>query len=123
MNLHKALIANEIFGDGGSGGGGSSDFSTAEVTVVNNSSKTYNFYGVFIDNNALCLGFNIDAMSLSGATEKEVQLVLYSSESPEVGVSDTGGDPPSNVVTTGNASYEDGYITITGNCTITITNA
>lgn len=39
MNLHKALIANEIFGDGGSGGGGgSSDFSTAEVTFTNPSS-------------------------------------------------------------------------------------
>lgn len=120
MSHFDTILAMAIAGEGG---GGSSDFSTAEVTVVNNSSKIYNFYGVFIDNNALCLSFNIDAMSLSGATEKEVQLVLYSSESPDVEVSDIGGDPPSNVVTTGNAYYEDGYITITGNCTITIANA
>lgn len=36
MKIYDMLLANAMMGEGGGGGGGDSDFSTAQVTFVNN---------------------------------------------------------------------------------------
>ena len=104
------------------GGGGSSDFSTAEVTVINNSSsklKAPNF--VWHDDEQLFPGFDIDPQSevtLEGVLYKGEQVIDTLFKGSTVIVDGTG------IAVTGdieNRSDEsEVYIVITGNGTITI---
>jgi len=104
------------------GGGGSSDFSTAEVTVINNSSsELYTPIFVWHDDEELFAGFNLDPHS-----ETTFEVVLYKGQQvlnnlfkgSTVMVDGTG------IAVTGdieNRSDEyEVYIVITGNGTITV---
>ena len=91
------------------GGGGSSDFSTAEVTITNNSENPALFFGSFIVDNSITHGFNV-----SENTTETLTVVLYK------GVSVMGVDDELNVVVTGDITYSDWDFTITGDGTITI---
>ena len=97
---------------GGSGGGGSSDFSTAEVTFAG--TGTERFYCPVIINGHLYNG----VLYGSQFAEDRTYTIVYSSESSiqMVLVNTT----PTDV--TGDAYYDDegGYVDIEGDCTITI---
>lgn len=92
------------------GGGESSDFSTAEVTIGNSSASTIQMYLAYCDDE-----FGVSVItSLSRDDEREVIVPLYK------GKAECWVDSES-VSITGDVSDEgDGYYTITGDCTITI---
>ena len=108
MNLHKALIANKIFGDGGSGGGGSSDFSTAEVTITTYANNFYWNLPV-VESDGLVVG---DHKQLT--TTESNQVALYKgSVRAYIGEYDV-----TNI--TGSVTFADGLATITGDCAFTV---
>ena len=109
MDLYDVAVARKL-SSGGGGGGGSSDFSTAEVTIGNSSANTIQMYLAYCDDE-----FGVSAITnLSRDDEREVIVPLYK------GKADCWFDSE-NVETTGNITDEgDGYYTITGDCTITI---
>ena len=95
--------------------GGSSDFSTAEVTVVWNAARdTVVLYGANIS--------NIDdpsfgVMWLDGDLREHFEAILYRQEaSYEIDTEKT----TASISVSGNAELDENYITITGDCTITI---
>lgn len=90
----------------GGGGGGDSDFSTAEVTV-NNSGAGYLFNVPVILNNAMAVPFVADAASFT--------VILYK------GTAIMGGNPSIGSVS-GDITYdeEEEIYLITGDCTITV---
>ena len=96
------------------GGGGSSDFSTAEVTIVNNTTGEVArdlLMPIILEEEDILLIVN-------GLPSGIVTVPLYK------GVLSTAyvGEPD-DVTVSGNAEYDYGDITITGNCTITVTSA
>lgn len=119
VNTGKKYVFDEESGDwteiassgGGGGGGGSSDLTTAEVTISGlNNSETLEIYAVH----------ERDGMSVISAIGNGTsQVILYKG-------SQTGftAYEASAIEITGNASKEDvgegTLITITGDCTITI---
>ena len=94
------------------GGGGSSDFSTAEVTVVNN----------FTDQEIFTYLPNIanDILSTTSNTAEE-QTEIYTVVLYKGSVKIAGTGFGRTVETSGDASYdsENDILTITGNCTVT----
>ena len=91
-------------------GGGSSDFTTAEVTVVNtlpDDIPVY-IYGAFVVNGTLECYTEFS----NGTSQKQVALYL--------GGVNVSPDEYDNVSVSGNATIDGGIITITGDCTITI---
>lgn len=112
MNLHKALIASEIFGDAGSGGGGSSDFSTATVTTIYAGEEPYrisvpNFYdGRMFSNIGL------------GDADEGAEILLYKGS-----VLCEFYTQAQNLTfsVSGNATKDHNFIVATGNFTVTIT--
>lgn len=106
LNKMEEAIAN-------CGGGGSSDFSTAEVTVVNNLPYDVpaTVLGAFIDNDALTRLTEFE----HGTSTKEC--VLYKNLAdvyPDV-------EENENVSVSGNATIDEyNIVFITGDCTITI---
>ena len=111
MNLYDIAIARKL--SGGGGGGGSSDFSTAEVTITNNSADY-----VELD---LCYGYNdvVRGNTVEAGVELDendsitVDAILYKGNFGTIA-------PMLNIVCTGGATYNDGVLKITGDCTITI---
>lgn len=91
------------------GGGGSSDFSTAEVTVTNNGEFPMAFGGSFIVDNSIMAGAFV-----SENTTETLTVVLYK------GVSVVGVDDEVTAVVTGDITYSNMDFTITGDGTITI---
>ena len=90
------------------GGGGSSDFSTAEVTVVVAEAESADITIVCIDNNSLIVDMAVVSTTYSVPLYKGECIWLANS--------------PYTYSISGDASYDDdnGTITITGNGTITI---
>lgn len=97
----------------GGGGGGSSDFSTAEVTITNNSADY-----IELD---LCYGYNdvvrgntVEAgVKLDENDSITVDAILYKGNFGTIA-------PMLNITCTGGATYNNGVLKITGDCTITI---
>jgi hypothetical protein len=95
------------------GGGGSSDFSTATVTVTKNG-LTAVFLPTKIDID------DVDgAMVISDVESGEYIIPLYKGHTL---VPVNLASPTATVSVSGSASYEEGYVTITGDCTITISS-
>jgi len=97
------------------GGGGSSDFSTAEVTVVNQKNSDISFIMPVI----------MEAEDDYPATVLSTTTMLAHSTVHNVaplykGEADATTDPGNTIAITGNATNEGEYIFITGDCTITI---
>lgn len=102
-------------------GGGSSDFSTAQVTIANNIDNNVSLYMPVIyettpmpsiDKAIYC------AYSLAeGAPSETVRVALYGGTCLVQPASDIMGK---TFTATGNAEYSNGMIIITGDCSITI---
>lgn len=110
MDLYDIAIAKKLSSSGG--GGGSSDFSTAEVTVICNAESASIDSGWWIVNNMPKSFVNID----EGTTNLEI--VLYKGDN---GCAVSGG----SVSVSGDATatptpFGTVDVTITGDCTITI---
>ena len=94
------------------GGGGSSDFSTAEVTVVNNfTDQEISTYLPNIANDIL------STTSITAEEQTEIYTVVLYKGSVKIAGTGFGR----TVETSGDASYEyeNDILTITGNCTVT----
>lgn len=91
------------------GGGGESDFSTAEVTISNTGGSTdFDQYVIpVVDNDSIML-----ARAMQSDNERKLTAVLYKGSL----IIYTGGD----VVVSGDAQYDNdtGFVTITGDCTL-----
>lgn len=111
MNLYDIAIARKL-----SGGGGSSDFSTATVTVVNNGATPSTLYMPYIVTGE---GEDIRATTelfLMDNDTTQVSVILYKGTGDLI-----FPDGDSGVVITGSAEkIDDSYYFITGDCTITI---
>ena len=95
------------------GGGGSSDFSTAEVTVINTTSNSVTASAVSVMDTLISaiVPFN----TIGGNSNRSYIVPLYKGLcSWQI----TSGDV--SVSVSGNINYEDGYVDITGDGTITI---
>lgn len=102
------------------GGGGSSDFSTAEVTITNNSSEEVQFYiPTYMDIPGY--GTIIQSFMWTNSEEPtfEGEVVIPTNGELYVG-SSLAQFTTSNTSITGNARLENGQLIITGDCTITI---
>lgn len=107
------------------GGGGSSDFSTAKMTVINNKTRTIQVNDcpvVSVDDEMLFGGFSVD-----GNSQLVFDVIIYKGYAHILemltGVSlDTPVDLETEASLSGDAEYdaEDGFIAIAGDCTITI---
>lgn len=122
MKLSDMLFANAMMGEGGGGGGGGGgDFTTAEVTVTYNALNSY--YGAtvaYVNNGYMLLSFAIETES--AALTETYQLVLYNNTTT---FAFDNGDPDyeiyTNIAVTGDITVdEEGFITVRGNGTITI---
>lgn len=104
-------VVNGEWGAMDAGGGGSSDFSTAEVTVtVGALQYRVDFYGNFIVNDALSA-----IASFEPSSSGTLIVILYKGESQELEV-DTDAE---SITTTGDVTEDDKVITVAGNGTIT----
>lgn len=94
------------------GGGGSSDFSTAQVTVVNNTEEAFVLYfpNIFDDQISTFLdSADIDGSPVDAVLYKDACRITYTS------------DDTLNISVTGNATISRKKVVIvTGDCTITI---
>lgn len=100
-----------IGGSGGGGGSGESDFSTAQVTIVNNASKPFILYGVNIfDDNMYPI---LDSEDID---ENPSTYLLYKGK----GKINPAYESNITLNGTGNVTIGHNAATITGNCTITI---
>jgi len=95
-------------------GGGSSDFSTAEVTIANNTGSLVTFDSPLIEEDE---GEFLVMNETIFNGERTLVIVLYKGRSASDINIDTTSD---NITVTGNATYEDQRLVITGDCTITI---
>ena len=97
------------------GGGGSSDFSTAEVTVTNNNASAVQYMTTNISNNALTPDSIIE-----GNTSGTVIVVLYKGQS-DLGLLLINGVPIESPTLTGDISLDEfSDVIVTGDGTITI---
>ena len=100
------------------GGGGSSDFSTAEVTITNNSGNEIKFYAPFYNAEYKA----IQSFMWTDTEEPTINstIIVPTSGMVFVGAEGLAQFTPQNTATTGNATVENGELVITGDCTITI---
>lgn len=108
--LNPEAVANIAAVAGDIGGGGESDFSTATMTINGTGEYAADLMISAIVNDALTLYTSPDF--------GEYQTPLYKG----AGMAFYGGLGDDNVSVSGNASVEMGVITITGDCTITISS-
>lgn len=105
-------------GGGGGGGSGSSDFSTAQMTIICEESADTNKNItdiVLIEDGALTTSVRLPYFdSISNNGTKVCTVVLYDGNAYGYLVTDD------SVTVSGDATYDDGDIYITGDCTITI---
>lgn len=104
MNLYDIAIARKL---SGGGGGGSSDFSTATVTFTNSAGAQFMLPCIIHMPGGESSASSIDA------AEGEVQAILYKGNAMGVILGGT-------VTVTGSATYRAPVLTVTGDCTITI---
>ena len=106
-------------------GGGSSDFITAKLTVINNKQwaiQAAECPNVLVEEEMLAGGFNVEDNSQS-----VIDVIIYKGHAYIFEIVtgdhlDTPVDLETEASLTGNAAYnaEEGFIDITGDCTITI---
>ena len=99
----------DILGVVGSYEAPASDFSTAEVTFINNTIAEEYIFGAIIDSDMI----QYDSEIGTGTSTKQV--AIYKSGSKAY-----VDDEEATISVSGDATYNDGVITITGDCTITI---
>lgn len=101
-----------------SGGGGSSDFSTAEVTITNNSGNEIKFSAPFY----IAQYKAIQSFMWTNTEEPTINstIIVPLGGMVFVGAEGLAQFTPQNTATTGNATVENGELIITGDCTITI---
>lgn len=93
------------------GGGGSSDFSTAEVTIVNSSNVQTTFYFPYINHE-----FNdIEAFNIGSLGTSTYTVPLYMNRATML-----FDEMPAGTNVNGDAEINEDVVIITGNCTITI---
>ena len=98
------------------GGGGSSDFSTAEVTVVwNTTRKTVVLYGASFSNIEDSTTYGM--VRLDGDLHANFEAILYQQKAAYFIDMEKS---TATVSVSGNAELDEELITITGDCTITI---
>lgn len=97
------------------GGGGSSDFSTATMRIVNNLQNTgVSVRVAYIVNDGIEVG-----ASIGEGVSSDKTVVLYKNLGTALILDDAG--EPVNMSASGNATIEDDvFVIYTGNCTITI---
>ena len=93
-----------------SGGGGSSDFSTAEVTITNSSSENYFTLNIPFEE----IGHSDIRVDVDPNSTEMKTAILYNGSAYAYDA--YGGF---SITVSGNASYSDGVVTVTGDCTIT----
>lgn len=102
------------------GGGGSSDFSTAEVTVINNSAEGYNIDTPLVDTEEESM---YTGQFISSGKTKVLNVIQYKGFNM-TSILDTteyaDPVPENNVSMSGGVSYDGSTFTVTGDCTITI---
>lgn len=116
-------IAQYALADVSVEGGGSSDFSTAEVTIINNSTTFYGFLEGACLLEDLLGNEKLDIrMEIEEENTYSIPVVLYKNYQDVMLISEE--DPPStDVSVNGNiAITETGYFRVTGNGTITISD-
>lgn len=93
--------------------GGSSDFSTATVTVINNSDAVIEFNAVYIEDDFICTVKNVLIDNTA-----EMTVVLYKNDAGETYVTKDGFlvTPTS---ASGNVTINGNFLIITGDCTVT----
>lgn len=109
-DLFDIVTARKL--SGGGGGGGSSDFSTAQVTFVNNSEYGLMGSAALLSDEEFSCVYGQDGLADSGS----YTFVLYKG----LNVMECNNSDQLTITTSGNVNYEDGFFTITGDCTITI---
>lgn len=104
----------------GSGGGGSSDFSTAEVTIVNTGESTWALVAPIVleeGTQTYPIGmYSALEGIIAGNTTTVVKVALFSGHA----YIDTMANPFTVVSTSGNITLNNDICDITGDCTITI---
>lgn len=118
MNFYDILLARCLCcssGEESGGGGGSSDFSTAQVTIVNNGSAEYEGTAVYIGSSPF--GEVLDSVFYVDAGNSDtLTCVLYKGQAL---LSVNGW----SVTLEGDAEADNNLVYITGDCTITLTDA
>ena len=117
-----ADAVDEVTTVASSGGGGSSDFSTAEVTFICNGGEGYNFVitgGYYIYNNGSLIPTPVHPIQVDYFDNVTVEIPLYKGESliPIACFDNTGENLP---VCTGDIVFDQSGFTISGDGTITI---
>ena len=109
MNLYDVAIARKL---SGGGGGGSSDASTAKITLVDPNEMGCVLLGPFYSES------HETAMPKCFTDDGEVGVLLYKNlaQVDAVNVLEEGG----SISVSGNATVEDAFVFITGDCTITV---
>lgn len=101
------------------GGGGSSDFSTAEVTITLAKTNSYaEWFAPMIRFEELGVMFSLETES--AAVSDSFTVVLYNNNSCSLEFFDSEDSTYTNISVTGDIAVDDGYVTISGNGTITI---
>lgn len=102
------------------GGGGSSDFSTAKVTVVNNAQTLdiYMPYAYYDEYQGEVTSFASSMWNVYSSTTDTKDAILYNGSCE----ADFTGASSATISIEGDATESDGYVLITGDCTITLTS-
>ena len=110
MDLYDIAVARKL--SGGGGGGGSSDASTATITLVDPGEMGYILLGPFYSES------HETAKPKCFTDDGEVGVLLYknSAQVDATNVLEEGG----TISVSGNATLEDAFVIITGDCTITV---
>ena len=111
-NTVTAAALNNIEQGIANSGGGSSDFSTASMTVNDPAEKGWAMNGAFIVNDEMIYP------EVYSDRVHNIQLVLYKGKSVIV----FPGHGTSEVVVSGNAEVQGTVVLVTGDCTITISD-
>lgn len=120
MNLFDIAVARKL---SGGGGGGDVSIAKCDVSITNNGSNdgSVHFYYPIIDDDALVIEKWVE-LTAGETTEFELDVIMYKGEAIlyyDYTFEFSSVKLEDDIETTGNASYADGIITITGDCTIT----
>lgn len=115
MDLYDIAIAKKL---SGSGGGGSSDFSTAEVTVqITSAQPGVAIYIPTVISSPMEVISNYPYNPANSSTPQTVTVPLYKGSLIIIGIWDSGAV---TVDTSGSVQVMESSFLITGDCTITI---
>lgn len=114
---HNDIVTTDVMNAAiAAGGGGGGDFSTCEVTITNIGNDSVSFYAfAYIDEEEDFLNYN--PVNMPAGRSHSFETVLYKNATY------IGPDSGSIQSVTGNATLDNGEALVSGNCTITVTNA